>query len=139
MVTPTTTHDEVERSARALSEYLEKHDPTYLTDDATFTDVTSGMTWTGRDAISGMLGWMYHGVFDAHVEDVRLIIGADGRSAVAEMTFVGRHIAEFAGVPATDRDVRVPLVVVYDLRDGQISGARVHWNVASFQAQAGMR
>ena len=56
MVTATTILDEVERSAHALSAYLEQHDPTYLTDDATFTDVTSGMTWTGPDAISGMLG-----------------------------------------------------------------------------------
>jgi predicted ester cyclase len=52
------------------------------------------------------------------------------------MTFVGTHQGEFAGLPATGRDVRVPLVVIYDLADGRIAGARVHFSVASFTAQA---
>jgi steroid delta-isomerase-like uncharacterized protein len=128
--------DDRTRSAEALRGYLEKHDPAQLASDAIFTDVTTGMSWTGREAISAMLGWMYHGVFEAHVEDVRVVLDAGGSRAVAEMTFVGTHQGEFAGIPATGRSVRVPLLVSYDLADGQIAAARVHFNVASFQAQA---
>jgi steroid delta-isomerase-like uncharacterized protein len=120
---------------RALQGYLVEHDPSYLADDATFTDVTSGMQWTGREAIAAMLEWLYSRVFEAHVEDVRLIADPVGGLAAAELVFVGRHIGEFAGIPATNRDVRVPMVVVYELTDGRITAARVHFNVASFQAQ----
>jgi steroid delta-isomerase-like uncharacterized protein len=132
----TTMVEERTRNGEALRAYLEEHDVSYLAADATFTDVTTGMSWTGIEAIGGMLDWMYHRVFDAHVEDARTILDADGRAAVVEMTFVGRHRAEFAGVPATGRTVRLPLVVVYDLADGLITAGRVHLSVASFQAQA---
>jgi steroid delta-isomerase-like uncharacterized protein len=122
-------------SADMLRAYLVDHDPRHLADDATFTDVTTGLSWTGREAITRMLTWMYHDVFEAHVEDPRVIVDADGAIGVAEMTFVGTHRGEFGGVPASGRDVRVPLVVIYDLSGGQIAGARVHFSVASFIAQ----
>lgn len=116
--------------------YLREHDASLLAPDAVFTDVTTGMTWSGRQAIDGMLAWMYHDVFDAHVEDARVLVSDDGNEAVFEGTFVGVHQGEFAGVPATGRTVRVPLVVLYGLADGQIIRGRVHFSVASFRAQA---
>jgi len=132
----TTLIDDRTRSGEALRGYLEEHDSRFLAESATFTDVTTGLSWTGREAIGAMLGWMYHSVFEAHVEDTKLIVAADGGAAVAEMTFVGTHQGEFAGIPASGREVRVPLVVSYDLADGLITAARVHFNVAAFQAQA---
>ena len=124
------------KTEEVLRHYVEAHDPGCLADDAVFTDVTTGMTWTGPEAIGAMLNWMYNGVFEAHVEDARVVIDADGERAIAEMTFAGIHRGEFAGVPPTGRMVRVPLVVAYDLAGGRITAARVHFNVASFQAQA---
>lgn len=123
-------------NAEALRRYLVEHDASYLADDATFVDATTGLSWTGREAVEGMLAWFYHGVFEAHVEDVRLIVAGDETVAAAEMTFVGVHQGEFAGIPATGREVRVPLVVIYDLADGRITGARFHFGVAAFMAQA---
>jgi steroid delta-isomerase-like uncharacterized protein len=129
-----TTIDQVERNRQVIDGYLRGHDSSHVAPDATFVDTTSGMQWTGHEAIAGMLAWFYEVAFDAQLEDERLVVGESG--AVLEATFVGRHQAEFAGVPATGRVVRVPLVVIYDLADGQITGARVHFSVASFLAQA---
>lgn len=125
--------DPIARNTAAVTAYVDSHDPAHLREDATFVDVASGLRWEGRGAVSGMLGWLYRVAFDAHVEDRRFVVGLDG--AALEATFVGRHLAEFAGVPGTGREVRVPLVVIYDLLDGQIAGARVHFGVASFLAQ----
>lgn len=132
----TMTADRAEANLAALDAYLSGHDTSVLADDAVFTDTTTGMIWTGPDAIAGMLDWFYHGVFEAQVEDAKLIAGADGKSAVLDGTFVGVHKGEFAGVPATGRTVRIPLVVIYDLSDGKVTGGRVHFDVASFLAQA---
>jgi predicted ester cyclase len=126
--------DPIARNAAAISAYVLEHDASFLRPDATFVDVTSGLRWEGREAIAGMLEFFYRVAFDAHIEDARVIVGLDG--AVVEATFVGRHLAEFAGVPATGKDVRVPLAVIYDLVDGEIAGARIHFSVASFLAQA---
>jgi steroid delta-isomerase-like uncharacterized protein len=132
----TATIEQAEANAAALRAYLAGHDTATLAPDAVFTDVTTGMTWTGPEAIGGMLDWFYHGVFEAHVEDGRLIVADDGTSAALEATFVGTHRGEFAGIAATGRTVRVPLVVVYDLGDGRITAGRVHFDVAAFLAQA---
>jgi hypothetical protein len=125
--------DPIAANAVALTAYLRDHDPSALRSDAVFVDVTSGLRWEGREAIAGMLDFFYRVAFEAHVEDVRLIVGVDG--AAFEGTFVGRHLAEFAGVPGTGVDVRVPMAILYDLVEGQITGARIHFSVASFLAQ----
>lgn len=132
----TMTADRAAVNHAALEAYLGGHDTSVLADDAVFADTTTGMSWTGPDAIAGMLDWFYHGVFEAHVEDARLIAGADGTAAVLDATFVGVHQGEFAGVPATGRTVRIPLVVLYDLADGKVTGGRIHFDVASFLTQA---
>lgn len=127
--------DARERNAEALRAYLEDHDLGRLAADATFTDVTTGLSWTGPEAIDSMLAWYYHGVFEARVEETRVFVAADGASGVLEATFVGIHRGEFAGVPATGREVRVPLVVLYGLADGRIVSGRFHFSVAAFLAQ----
>jgi len=120
-------------NAALMGRYLEGHDSAALNDDAVFVDVTSGMRWEGPEAIGGMLDWFYHVAFEAVVEGSRLIVGLEG--AALEATFVGRHQGEFAGIPPTGRTVRVPLAVLYDIAGGQITGARVHFAVASFLQQ----
>ena len=57
--------------------------------------------------------------------------------AVIEGDFVGKHIGEFAGMPATGRQVRVPLCVVYDLEDGVIKRARVYMEMPVMMRQLG--
>jgi steroid delta-isomerase-like uncharacterized protein len=124
-----------ERNREALLAYLEGHDATRLAEDAVFTDMSSGQVWRGREAIGGMLDAMYHQLFDAHAETKNLIV--DDEHAVLEADFVGRHIGDFAGVPATGKEVSVPLAVIYDFRDGQILAGRVFWTVPVFLAQVG--
>lgn len=41
------------------------------------------------------------------------------------------------GMAATGKEVRVPLCVVYDLRDGRIAAGRVYFEVPALLAQPG--
>ena len=125
----------IDRNREALLGYLEGHDSTRLAEDAVFTDMSSGQVWRGREEIGGMLDAMYHRMFDAHAETKNLIV--DDEHAVLEAAFIGRHIGEFAGVPATDKEVNVPLAVIYDFQDGRIVAGRVFWTVPVFLAQVG--
>lgn len=124
-----------QRTQEVMERYIasEHSDVSMMADDAVFTMMATGEETRGRDAIGQMLHYFYRQVFDAHAE-VGLTIYTDDH-AVLEGYFVGRHTGEFAGIPATNRSVRVPLCVVYDLADGQITRGRIYFEMPALLAQ----
>lgn len=125
----------VETTAAVMQRYWEGHDASAVAKDAVFTDTATGQSWTGREAIAGMLEYFYHGVFEARFEPQRTYI-SDGLAAV-EGRFVGTHQGEFAGVPATGKEVDVPLAVFYTVEEHAITEARVWFMLSSFLQQVG--
>jgi predicted ester cyclase len=97
--------------------------------------MATGQEHRSPEGIRAMLDYFYHGAFDATAETKNVIVGAG--IAVLEADFVGRHIGEFAGVAPTGKDVRVPLVVIYDVRDDRIVEGRVYFETPAFLAQVG--
>ena len=114
----------IEQTRAHVEPYLRDHDASLLAPDVVFIDMSSGARHEGRDAVGGMLHYIYHVAFDAHAETRSLIIG-EGLAAI-EGDFVGRHIGEFAGIPATGREVRVPLCVAYVVGEQGITEGRVY-------------
>ena len=78
----------------------------------------------GAEAAEGIIRYLHEQAFDGTLVRRGLIV--DGGQAVLEADFVGRHVGEFAGVPATGRDVRVPYTVVYDVADDGIRALRIY-------------
>jgi len=60
------------------------------------------------------------------------------QQAVVEGDFVGKHIGEFAGIPATGKNVRVPICVVYDLENDKIKRGRVYFEMPALLQQLGV-
>ena len=58
-------------------------------------------------------------------------------NAVVEGYLVGKHIGEFAGIPATGKDVRVPMCIVYDVEGEYIQRARIYMQMSVLMAQLG--
>lgn len=125
----------LEQTRSIVEAYAENHDQTYLAEHAVFNDVASGRRYEGRDKIGEMLHHVYNVAFDARAEEGRLFIG-EGAAAV-EAWFVGTHTGEFAGIPATGRDVRVPLVVMYDVGPEGITEGRIYLQAAIMMQQLG--
>jgi steroid delta-isomerase-like uncharacterized protein len=125
----------VERTREVVSRYVDSNhsDLSMMAPDVVFTNMATGDEHRGVEALAGMLHYIYHVAFDAHAETTNLIF-ADGK-AVLEADFVGTHIGEFAGVPATGTHVRVPLCVVYDLEGDRIKRGRVYFEVPAFLKQ----
>jgi steroid delta-isomerase-like uncharacterized protein len=111
-------------------------DASMMADDVVFTMMATGDETRGPEAVLQMLHWFYHVAFDAHAETTSEII-SNGQ-AVIEAEVVGKHIGEFAGVPATGREFRVPLCVVYDVEKDQIKRARIYFEVPALMAQLGV-
>ncbi|HEU4800963.1 MAG TPA: ester cyclase [Gemmatimonadales bacterium] len=124
-----------EQNRAALARYLESNhsDLSMMAEDVIFTNMATGDEHNGREAVRQMLDFVYHGAFEGHAETRNLIV--DGDRAVLEATFVGTHKGEFAGVAATGREVRVPLAVIYDMKDGMITRGRIYFEVPAFLAQ----
>jgi steroid delta-isomerase-like uncharacterized protein len=99
--------------------------PAYFTDDVVATFEGTDQRATGRDAAAQLIRYVHEGAFDARMELKNLLTG-DGKAAI-EADFAGTHTGEFAGIPATGRQVRVPYSVVYDLSSGKISALRIYF------------
>ncbi|MCH6575969.1 MAG: ester cyclase, partial [Bacteroidetes bacterium] len=84
----------------------------------------------GPENVKKMLNYIYHVAFDARAESKSRIYSDS--NAVFEADFVGKHIGEFAGVPATNKEVRIPLCVVYDLEADKIKRARIYFEMPVF-------
>lgn len=110
---------------KAIEKYFETHDSKYLTEDTVFINMNNSELTIGREAVGKMLQYIYHAAFNAHAEITNTIV--TNNKALLEANFVGKHIGEFAGFPATGKKVKVPLCVSYDLdENGLIKVARVY-------------
>lgn len=107
-----------------IEKYFETHDSKYLAEDVVFVNMETNEITVGREAVGNMLHFIYHVAFDAHAEITNTLITEN--NAVLEANFVGKHIGEFAGIHATNKQVKVPLCVTYDLENGLIKVARIY-------------
>lgn len=107
-----------------IEAYFATHDAKYLGDNPVFINMGTGEETKGREAVAATLHYMYHVAFDAKPEIRNKII--TDKNAVLEFNFTGKHIGEFAGIAASNREVNVPCIVFYDLENGAIKTARIY-------------
>lgn len=113
-----------ERTREVLESYWKDHDPNHVAPDAVFTMLPTGEEIRGRDSIAEHLNGFYHVSFDARAEVVNTMFSDN--KGLLEAIVVGKHIGNFGGVPATGRNVRVPLAVSYEVENGLIRKARIY-------------
>jgi steroid delta-isomerase-like uncharacterized protein len=128
----------IESTRETMLRFLnsEHGDVSMMAEDVVFTIMATGQEHHGRDAVLGMLNYFYHIAFDATATPRVTLFGEN--NAMLEADFVGKHIGEFAGIPATGKDVHVPLCVVYDLANDQIKRGRVYFETPALLQQLGV-
>ena len=128
----------MEHTRKVMREYWDSglSDVSMMADDVVFTRMATGEETRGPEAVLQLLNYTYREAFDARAEARNEII-VDGK-AVVEGDFVGKHIGEFAGIPATGKNVRVPMCVVYDLQDDEIKRGRVYFEMPMLLQQLGV-
>jgi steroid delta-isomerase-like uncharacterized protein len=128
----------IEGTRRVLRQYWDsKHtDTSVMAEDVVFTMMANGDETRGPEAVLQMLHYFYHVAFDAHAETTNEIV-SDGKGML-EGYVVGKHIGEFAGIPATNKEFRVPICIAYDVEDEQIKRARVYFEIPALMAQLGV-
>jgi steroid delta-isomerase-like uncharacterized protein len=128
----------LESTRKIMTSYYESEhsDVSMMAEDVVFTIMATGQEHREPEGVMQMLQYFYRIAFEATAE-ARNLIFTDGQ-AVWEGDFIGRHVGEFAGIPATGKDVRVPLCMVYDLENDQIKRARVYFEMPVLMAQLGV-
>jgi hypothetical protein len=101
----------IQTTRETMTRYFESahSDVSMMAEDVVFTVMATGQEHKGPDGVLAMLNYFYHIAFDATAETRLSLFGES--NAMVEPDFVGKHIGEFAGVPATHRDVRVQFVL----------------------------
>lgn len=127
----------IERTRETMLRYLnsEHIDLNVMDEDVVFTVMSTGQAYRGRDEVMGMMKYLYDIAFDA-TPTTNVVLFGDN-NAMWEGTFGGKHIGEFEGIPATGKDVRVPLCVVYDLENDRIKQGRVYFEMPALLRQLG--
>ena len=120
-----------------LLDYFQTHDVKYIADDAIFKNLSTGEVYSGKAEIAAMLHFIYHVGFDARAEMISHIITED--KAVVEGFFKGRNIGPLPGIPATNKEVDVPICINYDLKDGLIKEARIYMMTEVMTKQLGVQ
>ena len=115
----------------------EHGDVSMMAEDVVFTIMATGQEHHTPAGVMGMLNYFYHIAFEAGFETRVTLFGES--NALTEGVFVGKHIGEFAGIPATGKDVRVPLCVVYDLENDRIKSGRVYFEIPALLQQLGVQ
>ncbi len=128
----------VDETKQAMTEYLDALQTggdfgAFFADDVRWTTMETGDVISGRDAVRDFIVAFHQQLFDASPEFGRLI--CDDGAAALEAVFVGKHIADFAGVEATGADVRLPYSVVYELAAGKITALNVYLSIAALLEQ----
>lgn len=129
----------VASTREVMTKYFESShsDTSMMADDVVFTVMATGQEHHGREGVQGMLNYFYHIAFDATADTRTQLFGEN--NAMVEGDFIGKHIGEFAGIPATGKSVRVPLCVVYDLENDKIKRGRVYFEMPALLTQLGIK
>ena len=105
----------------------------FFSAEVTFTLAGTDQETHGPRATEELIRYFHETAFDASIE-IRALFGDAWRVAL-EADFVGTHIGEFQGIPATGNAVRVPYAVVYDVDGDRIAALRVYMPLNALVAQ----
>jgi predicted ester cyclase len=105
----------------------------YFADDIVVTLEDTGQVVNGKDPAVQAITDLHRVAFTATPEFGSLVAGPG--AAALEAVFVGTHTGEFAGMAATNRPVRVPYVVFYEIADGKIEALRLYGLAAGLLLQ----
>lgn len=107
----------------------------YLADDVTLELMGTGRRVQGREAVRQFITFIHEEAFRTAIEIKSLV--CDGGGAAIEAEFVGIHIGEFEGIPASARAVRLPYTAAYGVEDGRIRSLRLYFPLEELLRQIG--
>jgi steroid delta-isomerase-like uncharacterized protein len=104
-----------------------------LSEEPVYRVMATSATHRGREAVASFYTGLFDSMPDVTLDLVEVYIGENG--VVEESVLTGTQTGDLFGLPATGRAVRLPLTIVFPMRNGQILGERLYFDLDSLQRQ----
>ena len=98
--------------------------------------MATNATFKGREQVAQFYTGLFDGVPDATFELINAFVGEEG--VVEESILRGTHRGLLFGMPATGREIALPLTIVFPILNGQIMGERLYFDLATLARQLGV-
>jgi steroid delta-isomerase-like uncharacterized protein len=99
--------------------------------------MATGQEHRGPAAVAAFYTGLFESMPDVTFDLQEVFIGESG--VVEESVLVGTHTGNLFGLPPTGRPIRLPLTIVFPMRNDEILGERLYFDMDSLQRQLGLR
>jgi steroid delta-isomerase-like uncharacterized protein len=99
--------------------------------------MATGAEHRGREAVAAFYAGLFESMPDVTFDLQDVFIGKTG--VVEESVLAGTHTGNLFGLAPTGRPLRLPLTIVFPMRDGEILGERMYFDMDSLLRQLGLR
>ena len=108
-----------------------------LVETPVYQVMATGAVHRGREAVAAFYTGLFESMPDVTFDLVDVFIGDNG--VVEESVMQGTHTGDLFGLAPTGRPVRMPLTIIFPMRDGRILGERLYFDLDGLQRQLGLR
>lgn len=108
-----------------------------LSAEPLYVIMATGQEHRGPEAVAAFYTGLFESMPDVNFELQDVFIGENG--VVEESVLVGTHTGNLFGLPPTGRPVRLPLTIVFPMKNGEILGERMYFDMDALQRQLGLR
>ena len=107
-----------------------------LCDDPIYKVMATSQTFKGKDEVGDFYRGLFEAMPDANFELVNAFVGEEG--VVEESILRGIHRGTLFGIPATGREIALPMTIVFPIMNSQILGERLYFDAATLARQLGI-
>jgi steroid delta-isomerase-like uncharacterized protein len=105
----------------------------YLSDEIAYTNPAIGKT--DKKGMQGFHSMLFAAFPDIYYQIDRLIV--HGETSVIECTVTGTHKGDFAGLPPSEKQIKLPLAFVVDFEDGKAITWNSYFDTGTMMRQLG--
>ena len=100
-----------------------------LCDEPLYTIVATGEDYRGKEAVAAFYSGLFEAVPDATFDLLNAFVAEDG--VVEESVLRGTHQGKWIGAEPSGRKVELPLTIVFPMKNGQILGERMYFDMGT--------
>jgi steroid delta-isomerase-like uncharacterized protein len=107
-----------------------------LCNEPVYTIMATGEEYRGKDAVAEFYIGLFAGVPDATFDPISVFVSEDG--VMEESVLKGTQTGELFGLPPTHKSFSLPLIIVFPIKNGEILGERLYFDMATLMHRLGI-